>query len=360
MRGKLLGLAVAGVTLAGLLSFALQRQIGEAIFARAVAQSVGRDTLAELPDGLHIYMCGTGSPMPDMDRAGPCIAVLAGTRAFLFDVGAGSVRKLGRTGFPIFKLERLFLTHLHSDHFDGMGELLVQAWVTGSRTSPLPVSGPIGVADVVAGFNAAYRIDSGFRTAHHGQAVAPSGGYGGVGEAIALSEKASGQIIVLQDRDLKITAFTVSHAPVEPAFGYRVDYNGRSIVISGDTLYSANLVAVAQGADMLLHEALNPKMVAQLDVALTKKGQTAAAKVAKDIPSYHATPEDAARAAHAAGVKQLVMYHTIPPLPSRLLYGAFLGDAADIFRGPVVVAEDGMRFSLPANSREIHKKQVLR
>ena len=166
-------------------AFLFQRQIGEAIFRQAVAENVGRDRGAELPDGLHVFMCGSGSPMPDPARAGPCVGVIAGSHAMVFDIGSGGARRLARMGFPVGRLEKIYLTHLHSDHIDGLGELMLQAWVGGSRSTPLPIAGPEGVGDVVAGFNMAYRLDSTYRTAHHGPQIANPAGFGGVAEVIA-------------------------------------------------------------------------------------------------------------------------------------------------------------------------------
>ena len=155
-----LGLLVLMACLAGV-GLLAQRQIGEWLFERTVASTVGVDRSAALPDGLHAYVCGSGSPMPDADRAGPCIAVLAGKQGFVFDAGSGSIRKLGRMGFPMNRLDAAFLTHLHSDHFDGLGELMLQAWIAGGRGTPLPIYGPEGTERVVNGMIEAYTIDRG-------------------------------------------------------------------------------------------------------------------------------------------------------------------------------------------------------
>lgn len=355
-----IGIAIILLVALGLAGFHLfERQIGEALFERVVARNLARDPAAELPDGLHVYMCGTGSPIPDIDRAGPCIGVLAGDRAFIFDVGSGSVRTLGAMGFPLGRLDHVYLTHLHSDHFDGLGELLVQAWVGGARTTPLPISGPPGAIETIAGFNAAYRIDSGYRIAHHGEAVAHPAGYGGAGEEIVLPEDAD-SIVVLQEGELTITAFRVSHDPVESPFGYRIDYRGRSIAISGDTIYDPNLVAASRGVDILFHEALQPHMVRTMENAARTRGARSFAKILADIPGYHATPQDAARAASEAGARQLVFYHMIPPLPSRLLYPMFLEGVREAFPGPVRIADDGLLISLPAESATIDFEQLLK
>lgn len=339
--------------------FAFQRQIGEAMFRQAVAENVGRDRGAELPDGLHVFMCGSGSPMPDPTRAGPCVGVIAGSHAMVFDIGSGGARRLARMGFPVGRIETVYLTHLHSDHIDGLGELMLQAWVGGTRAAPLPVAGPEGVSEVVGGFNAAYRIDSTYRTAHHGAAVANPAGFGGAAEVIA-APMGPGHAQVIRDQDgVKITVVAVNHAPVAPAFGYRIDYKGRSVVLSGDTTYSPDLVAAASGVDVLFHEALRPSMVAEMRDAAAAKGQPNIAKVMGDILDYHASPEDAARAATDAKARQLVLYHIVPPLPSPMLNAAFLGDASKAFSGPITVAEDGLLVSLPADGAAINQ-QVIR
>ncbi len=335
-----------------------KRRIGEALFAHAVEENVGRDRAAELPDGLHVYMCGTGAPMPDPSRAGACLAVLAGQRGFVFDVGSGSVRVLGRMGFPMQRLERVYLTHLHSDHFDGLGELMLQAWVGGGRDTPLTIAGPPGVGEVVDGFNRAYRIDSTYRIAHHGAEIANPAGYGGVGEEIAPPQP-SGQV-VFQEGALSITAVPVSHAPVEHAYAYIVRYKDRAVAISGDTTYDDNFVAAADRVDVMFHEALNEEMVAQIGAQADASGQRALAKIMSDIPGYHTPPRDAARAAEAAHARELILYHVIPPMPGRILYDAYLGDAPRAFSGRIRIGEDGMLVSLPAGSREISVTRAVR
>lgn len=333
--------------------------IAEAAFKRAVAENVGQDASTHLPDGLHLYVCGSGSPIPDADRAGPCIGVLAGTRAFIFDVGAGSIRRLTRMGFPTGRTEKLYLSHLHSDHFDGIGELMIGTWVGGSRSAPLPVAGPEGVAEVMNGFNAAYRIDSTYRMAHHGPAVANPAGYGLAPEVIDLPAGPGGRAVLLDEGDLVITAFLVNHSPIEPAYGFRIDYKGRSAVISGDTVYSENLISVSEGADILFHEALHPEMVAAMSAAAAEAGAAPLAKVFSDILDYHASPVEAAEAAQLAGAGHLVLYHTVPPLPSKLLYPYFLKGTGQAYSGPIDIAEDGLLYSLPASGGPPKSRNAL-
>ena len=132
----------AVVAIATVGAFAFQRQIGEAMFLRAVEENVGKDRAAELPDGLHVFVCGSGSPMPDPLRAGPCLGMVAGRQVIVVDAGSGGPRRLARMGFPVGRIEKVYLTHLHSDHIDSLGELMLQAWVGGSRGQSLPIAGP--------------------------------------------------------------------------------------------------------------------------------------------------------------------------------------------------------------------------
>lgn len=352
MKRKLAwALAIVALLLGGLLLFG-RTWLAQRAFDRALETTVGVDQSAKLPDGLNVYVCGSGSPMPDAARAGPCLAVLAGQQAFVFDAGSGSIRKLGRMGFPMPKLQAAFLTHLHSDHIDGLGELLLQAWVAGGRAAPLPIYGPAGTDKVIEGFNAAYTLDQGYRVAHHGPKVVQPGGAGGAASVIALPGGTDSQVVYDKD-GVKITVIRVNHAPIEPAFGFRVDYKGRSLALSGDTVYSPSFVAAAKGTDLMLHEALNKRMIAALGAKLAERGQAGNAQIMQDIQNYHASPEDAARAAKEAGVKALVLYHLVPSPPVKLMEPLFLGDAPKVFSGPLKLAQDGMMISLPAGSSEV-------
>lgn len=358
LRRFLFGLVAIGVlTFVGLTFF--KTQIASFVFSRGIDQRVGSDHSASLPDGLHVYMCGSGSPMPDATRAGPCLGVLAGNRAYIFDVGSGGVRNLGSMGFPFEKLQTVYLTHLHSDHIDGLGELLMMSWIAGGRSSPTPVIGPQGTPIVVEGFNAAYRIDSGYRIAHHGTGVANPDGYGGLPIELNLPAGPAGSQTVFKDDDLTITAIRVDHAPVDPAFGYRIDYKDRSVAISGDTVFHPGFVASSSDVDLMIHEALNPKMVSAIGTKLAERGQTNNAKIFADILDYHASPLDAARAADEAGAEQLLLTHIVPPLPSRILHTLFLGDAKKAFDGPITIGQDGLLLMLPAGSQEISKRNLL-
>ena len=344
----------AGVVLLGLgLLIAFGRPwLAQRAFDRALDQNLGIDKSLALGDGINAYVCGSGSPMPDADRAGPCIAVLAGNQAFVFDSGSGSIRKLMRMGFPMDKIQVAFLTHLHSDHIDGLGELMLQAWIAGSRSTPLPVYGPAGTDQVIAGFRQAYTTDEGFRVRHHGEKIANPAGYGGAAQIINLPDGTDSQVVYEKD-GVKISVIRVNHAPVAPAFGYRIDYKGRAMTLSGDTVYAPSFVTASKGADLMFHDAMNKDMVAAMGKKLAERGRAQTAQIMTDIQGYHGSPEDAARAAREAGVSTLVLYHMVPPVPAKMIEPLFLGKAPAMFGGTLKLAQDGMIVSLPAGSKDV-------
>lgn len=350
--GGLLFVLLAGIAL----TFAFQVQLGQAVFERAVKARVGTNILNGLPDGLHVGLCGTGSPLPNRDRAGACTVVIAGKRIFVVDAGEGGARNIQLMGIPNGEIEALFLTHFHSDHIDGMGPMLLLRWTGSAARTPLPVYGPERVQSIIAGFNAAYALDNGYRVAHHGPDIVPPAGAGATAIPFELDSDAA---LVFDQGGVRVTAFRVDHDPVQPAVGYRFDYKGRSVVISGDTARSASLIKAAKGADLLVHEALQPRMVKAMTAAFEAKGIKNTATITRDILDYHASPEEAAEIAKAAGVRKLVLSHIVPPLPSAFFYPAFLGNAKSRFEGPIVVGEDGMFFSLPAGSEEIAERDLL-
>jgi ribonuclease Z len=340
------------------IGYAVRGRLTLRLMQRVVAANLETDLVRELPDGLHLGLCGAGSPLPDPRRSGPCSAIIAGERLFIVDVGSGASRVLSQLRIPQGRIEAIFLTHFHSDHIDGLGELLLQRWVAGSNRSPTPVYGPTGVGEVVAGIQRAYAADVGYRVAHHGEGVVPPWGAGAV--AKPFPEPADGETrIVLHEGELRIIAFRVTHPPIEPSVGYRFDYKGRSLVLSGDTTKSANLQRFAEGADLLVHEALAPEMVAVITRGAEAAGRKNLAKITVDIVDYHATPIEAAEVARDAAVGHLLYYHIVPPLPARALESLFLAGVDDVYTGPVTLGRDGTLVSLPVGSDAIEVDQLL-
>lgn len=326
-------------------------QIGERIFAKAVSKNFGNSVLSDLPDGLHVVLIGTGSPLADPSRAGPSTAVIAGKRLFIVDSGGGAVRKMGEIGLPPAAIERVLLTHFHSDHIDGLGELMLQRWAGGGYSEPLPIHGPKGVSEVANGLNAAYAQDRNYRVAHHGEGIVPPSGFGGAPIEIEAG-------VVWQQSGIEVIAFEVDHEPVSPAFGYRFEYKGRSVVITGDTAYSDDLARHAKDADILISEALNPDMVGIIETASREAGNNRIGKIINDIPDYHITPVEAAKVAHDANAGLLVYTHIVPALPSAYLDAVFVKGAADKFSGDIIVGRDGMMFSLEPQSKDIERHQL--
>jgi ribonuclease Z len=166
-------------------------------------------------------------------------------------------------------------------------------------------------------------------------------------------------MVVVDKEGIKITAFKVNHSPADPAVGYRVDYKGRSLVVSGDTVPCRSLEKQSQGVDVLFHEAQQPALIKMLHDQAGLSSSPSLAKITADIPGYHTSPEDAAKVASEAGVKHLVLYHILPPIPPMFNH-MFLGNAAKYYKGPLTVGVDGLLISLPVNSNQINIKQILK
>lgn len=318
--------------------------VEDAIFDRALSSAMNGPAASLFDnDGLKVFFCGTGSPLPSKKRAQTCTAVIAGDRFFLVDAGSGSFETIQAAGIPASRLGAVLLTHFHSDHIGDLSEANLGSWVT-ARPAPLSVYGPEGVERVVAGENEAFALDADYRIAHHGKGVAPLRSKG----MAARSFDGSAPAVVLEEAGLKVTAFPVKHDPVVPAVGYRFDYQGRSVVISGDTAYSQTLIEAAKGADVLIHEAQANHMVAKMQRAAAKSGAATTAQIFADIPSYHTTPEEAARVANEAGVGWLILTHLTPAPDNPIAKRIFLRGVKPVRAKNVKIAEDAMLVSLPA------------
>jgi len=318
---------------------------------KGMQSMLGRDRAAELGDGLHLALCGAGGPMPAPGASGPCVAVVAGSFLFIVDSGTDGPRNLARMGFRTGDVDAVFLTHFHSDHIDGLGELATFRWAAGNGLAPLPVYGPTGVEAVVDGFNRAYSHDFSYRQAHHGDSVAPLSAAGMTAMPFE-APTAEDLLTVFSAEGVTIEALTVDHAPAEPAVGYRFSYKGRSLLISGDTVKRDNIRKFAEGIDLLVHEALAPDLVALMHDAASAAGNTNMARITEDIPDYHASPVDAAETARDAGVGHLLYYHIVPPLIVPGSSGLYLNGADEVFPD-YTIGVDGVQFSLPAGSDEI-------
>jgi len=344
-------IAFTVIVLLGVVVYSQRATIAERVMEKGMEARMSTDLIAGLSDGLHLALCGAGGPLPAPNASGPCVAVVAGQRLFVVDAGTDGLRNLTRMGYFPGSIEAVFLTHFHSDHIDGLGELATIRWVSAANTLPLPVYGATGVEAVVAGFNTAYAHDAVYRHEHHGDTVAPVSGKGM--QAIEFAVPEIGELLTLiDDGEVKIEMLAVEHSPVKPAVGYRFSYKGRSLLITGDTVKLANIEKFAQGVDLLVHEALAPNLVNMMHATATKTGNKVMAKVTHDILDYHASPVEAAETARDAGVGHLLYYHIVPPIVFPGQEALFLNGAENIF-ADYTVGQDGTAFSLPAGSDEI-------
>lgn len=355
----LLAVLALGAIAAGI-AYANRREIGAGLIAAVASNSIFRDTIASLPDGLHAGFCGTGSPFPSPTRSGPCTAVIAGKRMFVVDAGRGAADMIIRMGLQPARLEAVLLTHFHSDHIDGLGQLAEHHWLAGGAKAPLRVIGNTGVERVVAGFNEAYAMNKIYRIAHEGVGLAAEAGFGSQAAGFTLATDSANHVVVYDNDGLRITAFAVNHRTVEGSVGYRFDYKGRSMVISGDTAPSPNLVKAATGVDLLIHEAMSPAVIRILADAARAHGRSAPAALFGGVTDFHTTPAQAAVQAQQAHVRILALTHFIPPVPlNPMLRDLFLGDAPQGFSGAFLLAEDGDLVSLPAGRTDWSEADLL-
>jgi ribonuclease Z len=323
------------------------------LMQKGLESRLGSDLMNDLDDGLHLGLCGAGGPLPAPNASGPCVVVIAGNRMFVVDAGTDGLRNLGRMGLQPGRIEAVFLTHFHSDHLDGLGEMATIRWVGAANKMPLPVYGPTGVTQIVEGFNTAYAFDKIYRQEHHGDSVAPLSGAGMVAQEFT-TPKLGVLATLIDDGDVIVEALAVGHAPVEPAVGYRFKYKNRSLLITGDTIAMDNVRKFSKGVDLLVHEALAPNLVMQMNAAAKKLGNKVLEKITIDILDYHASPLQAAEVARDADVGHLLYYHIVPPMVVPGQASLYLDGAEDVFPN-YTIGQDGVMFSMPTGSTELNK-----
>jgi ribonuclease Z len=346
-------LAVGVVSLAAVIAFQLSTGVQDRLFAAGARQQMIRTSQVPLTDdALRVLLCGTSSPLPFRQAAKSCTMVVAGGRVFIVDIGPEAAENLALWRAPVPSTEAVFLTHFHSDHIGELGELNMQGWVQG-RTRPLVVYGPEGVDQVVAGFNAAYALDRQYRNAHHshGEGLLPLEAAVMRAHPITMvqpGEAPAGRSEVIYDQaGVVVTAIETDHRPVAPAFSYRFDYKGRSVVITGDTVFYPPLVRAAKGADVLISEAQAHHLQAITASEAEAVGQTTLAGVLRDTSQYHISPVEAAQMANEAGVRELVYTHIAPPLISPFLKTPWLRGVAKVRNRGVTLGRDGMLITIP-------------
>lgn len=277
------------------------------------------------PARTRVVLLGTkGGPTPSPYRAAPATLIQIDGKAWVVDCGNGVANQLAKAGVALGSLARIFVTHNHSDHVADVGTLIELAWGSGLKT-PVTVHGPPPIRAIVRDQLAALAYDVEVRVREEGRVpLAP---------LVSVDER-SGPGLVVSDGGTTVTSKLVDHETVKPAFAYRFDTPARSIVISGDTHYSDNLVALAKGADVLIHEAIYTPAIPQL------VGENAPT-LADHLRHSHTSAEDVGLVARRAGVKKLVLSHLVPAWP-QVTDAMWLAAVRTTFAGEVVIGRDLM------------------
>lgn len=338
LRKVLTALALMLVTGAGTAYAARDTLLGWAIRHRL---EQGPDTaFATSHDGIKVLICGTGSPEVSSARAQACTLVAAGGKLFLFDAGDGALRSLSASRIPVNDLERVFITHFHSDHFNDLGALINAGWIWG-RTAPLAVQGPEGLTRVLAGFGEVYARDEDYRSANMPHLAERRAVARAVPLEIAFTDGARSARVYATD-GVTIDAVLVAHDPVKPALGYVLRYKGRKLFISGDTEVSPVNLPAMQDADMVVHESYAAHMVRRAIPQMKALGRDFHARVAERTIPYHADNIALAKQAEAARVKHLVLTHLIPYPENVVVRALYTEGMSEHYSGQLTVAEDGM------------------
>ena len=339
------------------------KALEERVAARWDYEAERKEALLD-EDNFTVFLAGTGSPT-NRNRLMSGIAVFANGKFFLFDAGDGTVEKMEQMGLPLPEIDAIFVTHFHSDHMDDLGAIVQRSYILGRRTF-LPIFGGEGIEEIVAGIHKIYAPDFTYRTGHHGEKYMPSNlghafagmtisfdgmdhgeGHGlglGIGHDHATDD---GHVVYAQD-GVVVTAFTVTHDPIHPALGYRVDYDGKSVVITGDSSEMPNLHKFSMGADVLVAEVMNMKVEKQMEDIHRSLGYTDRAKIFHDIRNYHLSTDEVGKLAADAGVTTLILTHLIPSTDDDdYMNLVFRDEVAKHYDGEIILAKDGTEFVLP-------------
>lgn len=317
-----------------LVPFMLKRQI-----ARQLEQEEEGQALLDDKENITVFTIGTASPIPG-ERVQTGTAVIVNGHFFMFDVGDGVVQKAENLGLPLNRLDGVFITHWHSDHFMDLASLVSRSWLLG-RSNELHLYGPDGTDTINQAIQQYLLFENEHRVAHHGPEIMDASVVHPIPHEFRNVH--GGKEIVYQQDGITITAFDVDHAPIEPAVGYAIVYNGKKIVISGDTKKNKLVLAMAENADLLVHEVMLISLLEKMAERVAETGNLRNAKILTDIQDYHTSPAEVAALAAEAKVKRLVLHHFAPAPDMKVIKNLYKREMSG-FSGPIHFANDGDRF----------------
>ena len=272
---------------------------------------------------LEIQLLGTGSPPPNPKRRGPATLLSLGDERFLVDAGSGVGVQLVQAGVRPYDWTRVFITHHHSDHVIDLAHLLVTRWIVG-QNAPFEVWGPAGTRRQMDLLYEYLRWDLDVRREHMTERALPE---------LRVTEIDEGRL--MEAGGVTVSAFLVEHDPVKPAFGYRFEGGGRSVVVSGDTRPCESLIRAAYRVDCLVHECCEMAKTSWYPGC----GWPSLDEKIRDLASYHTQPDQLGGVAREARAKQLVVTHLMPGSVPEELREAIARD----YTGPTVIGEDLQR-----------------
>ena len=339
-------LIIAGLLILGKLLFDTVVS-SDFMVARAIQQrnernqEVAEDLLS--PDQISVVLVGTAGPMSP-DIAQQATAVFVNGQFLLFDAGDYAQKRMEQFRLPMEVLDAVFITHFHNDHIADLGEVMQRSYILG-REKDLVVYGPTGVEGLVAGFNQVYVGDSHNRTAHHGEELMP------LEYQFATASEFDAdlnEIVVYENDGVVVTAFKVSHPPIEPAFGYMIEYKGKKVVISGDTLANEELAAKSNGADLLVMDVMNYELVTLMENTFREIGEDELAQIMYDIQEYHPDVNDVAKMAQEENVQRMALTHYAPAAPVKAMMNRFyVRPIKQIYDGELIAGGDGTIVKIP-------------
>jgi len=297
------------------------------LLALLICTTVSAQTKAD--SDFKVTLLGTGTPIPDPNRFGPSTLVEAGNKKLLFDAGRGVPIRVRQLGFRESKIDVVFLTHYHSDHTAGIPDIWLTGWLGNFRQEPFRLIGPVGAKSLMANLESAYALDIKIRL--EDEKLSP----GGIATVVEEFEKDG----VVYDKDgVKVIAFTVDHgAAIKPAVGYRIEYNGHAVVISGDTRYDQNVIKYGTGVDLLIHEVciVRPELLSNPYI--------------KRVVDHHTTPREAGQVFSLAKPKLAVYSHLVflasDKVP-RATVDDIVAGTRETYDGPLQVGVDLMSFEI--------------